>query len=521
MKREDLAEITKKASLVMHDIDVILKKGDRYIPDLSAVHARMGDETGQAPDLVRRWVKVPSSGSSMVLAAYIQGLVDRDVVDRDVLAPLLAGRSHPDEWDQEALATGDIQARTSWREILHDLFGGRLLLFASTLPHAWSIGVDKLPSPSITTPTSEQSVTGSNEALSTVLGTQMGQIRRSFRHPGLRFQTVTLGRLQRTSVAIAHLDGLTNPALLASVRQRLERLVIDARPNGNMIADLIRDHPLSIFPTIRTSSRVDQACLALEEGKVLVLVDGDPFALIAPAPLCDFYRTMMDYGTPWYDASFVRLLRLLAWGAGLYLPALYIALTQVNSNLIPSALLIVTVGNHAGLPFTPLVEVVLMIVIIETVREAAIRLPTGLSTTIGTVGAIIVGTVVVRAGIASPQVIFIITLTALSFYTTPAYELTGTWRLINFLLLVGAASMGIYGIVLVTVWLIGTLVGLESFGVPYFEPLAPFHLTDWGDLIVRLPWSLLRNRPTTARPSYHRRLGPSVRMPDPHLRQRP
>jgi spore germination protein KA len=328
----------------------------------------------------------------------------------------------------------------------------------------------------------------------------MNQLRHRILDPHLHFKQLTLGSRQHTTVALAYLGGVANPALVATCLERLKSINISGHANATLIAGLIRDHPRSIFPTIRPTERVDLACWNLLAGKVVILVDGDPFVLIAPASLADFYRTSMDYSDAWYDTSFVRIIRLVAWAFGAYLPAIYIAMTQVNPNLVPATLLIITLGDHAALPFSPFIEAILMILVVEILREAALRLPHAMSTTIGTVGAIVVGTAVVKAGFVSPQIIVIITLTALAFFSVPVYELTGTWRIVNFLMLLISAVLGILGIILATFFLGGLLLSMTSFGSPYLVPMAPFRWRDWKDYLLRTPWASIRTHLTTARP---------------------
>lgn len=517
--RTELHTIASLAENALQQIDSLLPVGAPDTPNIDEAYRQIKAGMGSSPDIVLRRIRVPACQPESVLVAYIDGLADTQLVEESIIAPLLQTDASPRNWSSETLLPGDITHRGHWPGILHDLAQGRTLLFAPGLDQVWSVGAVKLPQRSIGTPDTERTVRGPNEAFTEVIGTQMSQLRREFQYPNLRFHSITLGRLQQTAIAITYFDGLTNLDLVRSAIQRFSHVHIDGRATGGVLSGLIRDHPRSIFPTIRATERVDIACQALLEGKIVILVDGDPFVLIAPAPLVDFYRTALDYSEGWYDVSFIRILRLLAWAVGVYLPAFYIALTEVNTDLVPHALLILTAGNHAGLPFPPMVEAILMVFIIELLREAALRLPKILSTTIGTVGAIIVGTVVVKAGIVSPQMIVVITLTALSFYTVPVYELTGTWRLVNLVMLVAAAIMGIYGMVLVSVWLIGALISLDSFGAPYFEPFAPFRPGDWRDVLVRLPWTLMRRRSTTARPLHPTWMGPSLREPPPHLKR--
>jgi spore germination protein KA len=228
-------------------------------------------------------------------------------------------------------------------------------------------------------------------------------------------------------------------------------------------------------------------------------VHGDPFVITAPTTLADFYRTSGDYTSTWYDVSFLRLIRLVGWAFGVYLPAIYISLTEVNPDLVSPKLFDLIAGSHTGLPFTPLVEVVVMILVIEVLREAALRLPKVLASTIGTVGAIVVGTSVVKAGFVSPQIIVVMTFTALSLFSAPAYELMATWRLMSWLMLMAGFVLGIYGIVLATFWMSAELVTMTSFGTPYLAPFAPWRPKDWANALWRVPWSRLQRRLTESR----------------------
>jgi hypothetical protein len=491
--------------------------GDPYRPRIALVQRRLQRIMAQSPDVVLRRLVPPACAPGFALVAYVGGLVDSTLVESGVVTPLLSTTVPPAQWGDRTFGAGGVEAVDDWRDILARLTRGDTLVFAPGCPVAWSISTARYKERAISRPKTEMSVRGPDEAFTESITTQMAQIRRFLPRPDLKFIPLAVGK-QQQAVAVAYIEGVTNPALVDVVVDRLRRVDVDTRPNATAIAGLIRDHPSSIFPTIRATERVGLAMWRLAEGKVLVLVDGDPFVLVAPAPLADFYRTEMDYAGAWYDASFVRLVRFVGWGIGVYLPALYLAATEVNLNVVPATFLISIAGSRSGMPASPVTEVLLMVLVIEMLREAAIRLPQVLGTTIGTVGAIVVGTAVVRAGIVSPQVIVLITLTALSFYTAPVYELTGTWRLVNFAMLSAATVLGLEGIVFVSMLLVGQLCRMSSFGVPYFEPWAPFRLRDWANTIVRFPYAHLRRRPTGARPLDTRWLSPPALRTSVHLR---
>ncbi len=491
-----------------------------YVPGIEQAYLRIKNDMGQSPDVLLRKIRVPACPQGPVLIACIDGLSDSQMVDQDIIAPLLQTTADPKTWDATTLTPIHISKGTQWSTITSDLASGNTLIMAPDLPFCWIVDTVKIPQRAIERPQTELSVRGPEESFNEILLTQMNQLRRRFLDKSLQFHDITIGRLQHTKVVVSYIKGVTNPDLIKTAIDRISDITIDGYANSGLISGLIRDHPHSIFPTVRATERVDVAVWRLNEGKIVILVDGDPFVLIVPAPLSDFYRTAMDYSSSWYDTSFVRLIRFTGWGLGIYLPALYIAFTEVNPSLIPSSLLIIMTGDHMGLPFPPIVEAGLMIFVIEILREAALRLPKILSTTIGTMGAIIVGTAVVKAGLVSPQIIVIMTLTALSLFSTPVYELIGSWRLMGLVMLIAAFFTGILGILIASVVMIAEFTTMSSFGAPYFTPWAPFRRSDWKDSLIRVPWTLFKTRSMVNRP-----LKPGMRSPrkeetSPHLHNR-
>ncbi len=480
---------------------------DHYVPNVAAAYQRIKAGIGRNSDVLMRYLQVPSSPAGPVLMVCLDGISDTQMVDQDIVEQLLTASASPNSWDETVVTPADLGKATEWPDILQKLSTGHTLLFAPGLSFVWVVDTVKYPQRSIERPQTELAVRGAEEAFNEVLMTQKTQIRHRLHTPDLLFIDQTIGRVQQATLSVAYLEGVANPAVVSTVMERVEALDVDGVMTITQIAGLIRDHPRSIFPTVRQTERVDIAVWRLLQGAVLVMMDGDPFVLIAPAPLIDFYRTAMDYSSSWVDTSFVRIIRFMGWLFGIYLPAVFVALAEVNPSILPTSLFVIFQGSNIGLPFPPVVQVVLMILVIETLREAALRLPKALSTTIGTVGAIVVGTAVVKAGLVDTQIIVIMTLTALSLFATPVYELTGTWRVVGFLMLGAALYLGILGIALMTVAFVAVLVDMKSFGTPYFEPWAPFRPDDWGDAVLRLPWVDITGRwtaPRSPRPTWRR-----------------
>lgn len=488
--------------------------------DVDAIEQYLQQTLQRSPELNHRQITL-STGQTLLIA-YLSGLVDATIVDQDVIAPLLQQPGNPTTWDCSTLLVGQVQKVRLWVDFWLKLLLGQTAIFISHQSWAWMADTAKIPHRAIGRPETEATIRGPQEALTDLMLTQIAQIRRRVPNPRLTVQQLTLGIQDHHRIAVLSIQNIANPSLVKTTVHRIRRLKLDSVINATQIGGLIRDYPRSIFPTVRYTEHVSMLVWALFEGRCVILVDGDPFAIIVPAPLWDYYRTPMDYNSGWYDVSFVRLIRLIGLVVTLYFPALYIVFTTTNRNLVPYQLLTTMMGSHTGLPFPPILEAFIMIFVIEIIREAALRLPRPLSSTLGTMGAIVVGTAVVRAGFVSNQVIVIIALTALSIYSVPAYELVGTLRILSIGLLIVAQAGGLFGLIIGTLALLTELVGMESFGIPYLTPWVPVRWSDWKDTLLRIPWSMWQKYLLTARPKQVRwKYSPTKSMRQSGMRRNP
>jgi spore germination protein KA len=456
--------------------------------DVAIIKRLMAEMQKRAPDLV---VQETPGSQGPCLVIYLDGMVDTER-----LTTVLTTGQLPSVLSGSGVASRQAQR---WEDLLQGYLTGEVVVAESGTPGVVLVDLKKPPHRAVDIPQTELAIRGPQEAFVETLTVQLAQLRQRLPTPQLAAEQITIGERMPTACYMVYVDGLASPTVLNTVRERLNAIKIDTPTNATRIGSLIRDHNWTFMPTVRYTERVDLAALQLQSGKVAILVAGDPFAITVPATIADFYRTSADYSTPWYDASFVRIIRLVAWGFGIFLPGLYIALTEVNPDLISPSLLDIVAGSHTGLPFTPFVEVLVMILVVEILREAALRLPTVLASTIGTVGAIVVGTSVVKAGFVSAQIIVVMTMTALSLFSGPAYELIASWRMLNWVMLLSAFVLGIYGMLLSALWLSIELVSLSSFGTPYFAPFSPWRPKDWANFLWRTPWAYLRRRLTESR----------------------
>jgi spore germination protein len=239
----------------------------------------------------------------------------------------------------------------------------------------------------------------------------------------------------------------------------------------------------------------------------MAIVDGAPSVLIAPTSISTFFQNVDDYGTRWMVASFLRILRFLAFFIALFLPSFYIALISYNYELLPLKLLVTIGESRVGVPFPPLVEALLMEITLEMMREAGVRLPAPIGQTVGIVGGIVIGQTAVQAGIVSNIMVVVVAFTAISSFILPNHDMAAAVRLLRFPMMVVTFLFGIVGIVFGMMVVMAHLVSLESLGTPYGNPFGPMRFSDWKDTLIRLPVWKMNKRPTGARATQSDRQG--------------
>lgn len=521
----ETGRLAKRLGALLQDM-----KGDDDLENFSgnvqSGYNRLKNTLGTSPDIIIRRFLIGEDAKIPALLTFVDGLAENQMVDQDTIALSQRfdeayrlvqdpARAHQIVHDT-VISGGHVTVETSWNKLLLKLIGGNTLLFIEGCPSVLVIDTVKYPQRSLTTPQTERSVLGPQEAFNEVILTSMNLMRLRIKTPELRFDQMTIGTISHTMVVIAHIEGLTNPELLAAIKRKLSVADIDTLHFSSQLTPLLSTRSLSLFPQVRRTERPDVVARELSMGKVAILVDNTPFAIVMPNTLMDYYQTMEDYTISFWGASLERIIRFLGLFLGLLLPPLYISLTSVNPELLPTKMVITVAGSRVGLPLPPVLEVVTMWAIIEILREAALRLPKELSTTLGTIGAIVVGTAIVKAGIVSPLMIVIITLTALGLYTAPSYEMATPWRVLFWFLIVASAIFGLFGIILALLIILAHLSSLENYGVSYLSPFGPYRWRDLKDSLVRFPTSSLTKRPSALYPLNVRKSGKWNKDPMPH-----
>lgn len=435
---------------------------------------------------------------------YIDGLIDRQIVQHTLIDNFESSmKDVPDVHEadlietfyKELISINHIEKGTTIDDVATAILSGSVVLYVDGIATVLMIEAQGGETRAIEQPESERLVRGPRLSFVEQISTNLALVRRYIRDPNVRFKSHTIGRRSKQQLVIAYVDGIVNPAILQEVERRLKSIDVDHAPESGFIEQWIQDNYLSPFPQVTESERPDIVSSSLLQGKIAILLDGTPFVLIVPVVIGDLFKSPEDYYERWQYGTLLRLLRYLGAFLALFLPAIYVSLISFHQGLLPSKLAFSIAASREGVPFAPVIEAVMMVITLELLQEAGLRLPTPIGQTIGIVGGLVIGQASVQAGIVSPIMVIVVALTAIAAYATPTFSIGISFRILRFLFMIGAAMFGLYGVILVYIMMNIHMVNLKSFGIPYMTPYAPTILRDFKDLILRSPMTTLKKRP--------------------------
>ena len=396
----------------------------------------------------------------------------------------------------------DVKYYTEIDEALDGLLTGDVIVFVDGYCKILKIPDQGYPSLGVKETESEKVIRGSNEGFSDSIKLNTALIRRRIRTVDLKVEEMTVGVRSKTGVAVVYMQEIARPSLIQQIKQRLKKYIIDSVQDTGVLEQLAEKQWYSPFPEFQTTTRPDRAAMAVMEGRVIVLSDNSPSALILPVDINSFLRTTDDYYNRFQVASFARIIRYLAAFFACTMPGLYLAVTNFHTQILPTSLLLSFWENRIGVPFPEVVEVILMEMSFELLREAGIRLPGAMGNAIGIVGGLIIGQAAVDANIVSPIVVIVVAFTALCSFAIPNEEFAFSFRIIKFYIIVLSSWLGFFGFLLGIYSILIHLSKLMSFGIPYLMPYVGAELNDYKDerdSFLRLPFLMLNRRPFYAR----------------------
>jgi spore germination protein KA len=451
--------------------------------------------------------KLMEFGANTVLMAYLEGMVDKLLISESVIEPIKASLNEM-ETDMAKKKVSYLGTRlnsmcvnmefTDFNECINAILSGNTLLFVGGDTTALCLSLQKFEKRAIKESDSEAITRGSREAFTEVLSVNVTLLRRIIKDSSLVFENMTIGRQTKTNVAFCYMKGLANQEIIDEVRKRLKNIKTNAILESGYIEAYIEDSPFSVFPTVFNSERPDSAAGKLLEGRVAILCDGTPVVLTVPNLFADYLQFGEDYNNRWWFSTIIRPVRLIALLISTLSPAFYIALLCFHQDVIPFKLLVTINNSLKGVPLPPLMEMLVLTILFETIKESGLRMSRALGQSVSIVGGLIVGQAAVQAGIFSTAGVVVIAATSICAFIIS--KLDATVFIIRVTLMLAANSIGILGIVLCSMAYFIYACSLRSFGVPYLSPLTPLCGKDLKDTFFRIPlWAMLEKPETITR----------------------
>ena len=327
---------------------------------------------------------------------------------------------------------------------------------------------------SVTPPTAETSVNGPKDSFNESILMNLGLIKRRIKSDKLINEDFMLGTKTLTKVSMLYCDDIIKKELLDKVRDKINQINIDGIIDIEVLMQFMSDTN-SPMPTILKSERPDRVAQALLEGKIVLIADNSPYALILPAFFSDFVNPQGDRYVKAINVNSLKIIRFLCLIITILLPSLYIAVINYSPETIPMKLLLSFQAGRSGVPFPSAFEAIFMIFLCTILRESDIRFPSNYGSSISILGALILGEAAVSANIASPIMIIVIGITFVTGLVFNSGEIIDGLRYYRLFLLVFTIIFGLYGLVIGSFLIIGSLCNVESFDKPYLYSIAPFN----------------------------------------------
>ncbi len=428
-------------------------------------------------------------GDIRMCAVYMEGMADEDRIGDFILRPLMGTANAART--AGAIADRMIEISSAKEAALIDdliapIAAGKTCLLIDGCTEALILDTLKQPHRNIEKPETESVICGSHEAFTEHLRTNISMVRRYIQSPDLICESMKIGTEIPSAIAILYIRGTVNEKCVSEAKRRILRIDARAVLGIGALQQLIEDHPLAIMPQMLQTERPDRTAAGLESGQIAILMENSPYALILPVTVFHLLHASDDSFLRWQYGTMMRIVRMFGLILSLLLPALYLAVTLYHTHLIPMPLLTSIAETRANVPFPIVAEVLFMEFSFYLLNEAGMRMPRQIGSALGIVGALILGQAAVSASIISPILIIIIALTGLGNYAIPDYSLGMGIVIYRTILILLAAFMGLYGVMLGMFFIALQLCSLESFGVMYLSPVSPLHRHN-PDIIARLP----------------------------------
>lgn len=442
---------------------------------------------------------------------FILHIINRDRFSSDIVKPLLRYYSDTpitiDRISTSIIYMDDISIHDDADDIMDFVLNGRSVIVIPGEETYLVANTKKVAKREPDSPEIENTLRGPKDGFTENFYSNLSLIRYRIKDVNLKIEKLIVGKRTKTNVAVIYIKGLTNPKFVKDIKKKLEDINIDGIMESGYIQKFLLNHAYDLFPQSGIVSRSDKASASILEGKVCIIVEGSNLALSTPKTFVEFFDSGDDHYDSMYLAMFSKLLRILSFSISLSLSALYVAAVAFHPDILPEGYILALASARASVPFNALLEALLMEGISEILREASIRLPKQIGPAIGIVGTIVIGQAAVSAGLVSPLMVIIVSLSTMCSFVAPDYTIMNPIRILKFLLIFATGVYGLFGFVMGMTIIAVNILSHNSLGVPYMAPLAPLNFKDLLNYFLS-DETLSKERPHLLKPVDRKRQQP-------------
>lgn len=430
---------------------------------------------------------------------YMDGMVDSEQLNDAVISAVLTnstpneGLSLAEYLETKVLFARDVKRNTTVASFIEGMLYGEAVLLIDKSKEALSIDVKGWRTRGIKEPDDERVLQGPREGFEEAALLNTAMLRRKLQTPDLCIEMIRSGRRTNTMVFVCYLDSLADPETVALIKKRIEKIDIDGVLDSNYLLEQIRDNRYSPFKTSGSTERPDTVAARLLEGRIAVIVDGTPVVVTIPYLFSENFQSDEDYYINFLVSSIGRGLRYLCFFLSISLPAIFIAISVFHRELLPTSLAIAIAQLRGGVPFSPLTECIILILIFEILKETGIRMPQSLGHALSIVGGLVVGQAAVDARIISTPMLIVIAISGISGLIIP--RLKGSVFYFRIFLVLLSSLFGLYGYITGMAFILMHIFSLNSFGTDYTVSLRRADFQSFKDIFFRAPWSKMKLRP--------------------------
>ncbi len=441
---------------------------------------------------------------------FVDGMVNSQLVDDSILKPLIQEDTLKETETEQDLINlimlGTVyhcqrKKRDKLSDCLSDLLTGSAVLVFEESKTAVTFEIKGFEKRGLSEPTNENVLKGAKEAFIEVLRINTALVRRRIPTSSLIIKQMSIGKRTNTAVSIIYLDGLANQSVVDEVKKRLEKIDIDGIVSPGVVESYLIDKKTSLFPQILYTERADKFCANIMEGRVGIMIDGFPLAMIEPVDINSFIQAPEDYSQNFIYSSLYRIMRYFCFSISLVLPAFYVSITTFHQQMIPPKLAAAIIQSKEGIPLPSFLEVILMLIAFEVLLEAGMRLPKSVGQAVSIVGALVVGQAAISAKMLSPGVVIVVAAAGIMGFVIPSQDFANSLRVCRLILVGFSITSGLYGLSIGVILILYHLADMEIFGVPY---LSPFVSNEGkgilNDTLFRIPWRKMKERPANIGP---------------------